>query len=196
MIEAKKYNPGRVGIISTTITGVVLAVTGLAVFYTCNAIKVAYDYDTKADFKGYHTYAFATDLKKLPVNGRDRKYILDAICNELDLRGYDMAGTVDLLVDVQVKSKRGNKAVSFRRSDTGKSAPQYPVGVGFTSGEGHWGRFKDGALVINVVDNREGKLIWRGTGGNALERERLAEMREADINYAIAMIFRSYPVRR
>lgn len=185
----------RVGIIHTPVICIALILSMLVFLQSCTGINVSSGYDTRANFKAYHTYAFTSGLRRSSLSRHDKQYIAGAICAELELRGYDMADPVDLLVDVQVKSKQRGKQVSSDRTTVeDPDVVKYQVGEEFMNASNDLDRLKDGTMIINIVDNHERKLIWRGIGISTLDQKGIGEIREANINYAIAMIFRNYPI--
>ena len=49
-------------------------------FTSCSSVRVSTDYDTKADFAKYKTFAFyKTGIDKAPINDLDKKRILRAV---------------------------------------------------------------------------------------------------------------------
>jgi hypothetical protein len=166
----------------------------------CSAIAVTCDYDKKAKFEKYYTYAFVNDLGKLPIKKFDKQCILQAIENEMELRGYrslDTTGetTIDLLVDVQTKkSITASTAVKGTRSDTHYVPWGYEFSPGLTDSRLDLDAYKDDALFINVIENAQKKIIWQGRGTKAINERLPVAVREANINYAVGMIFRHYPV--
>jgi hypothetical protein len=70
--------------------------------------------------------------------------------------------------------------------------PTYRVGrfgrVWRTS-PGHFHRYKEGTLVIDMVDNRKKELVWQGVGQGVLDRANPAQ----DLVSAASKILQEYP---
>jgi len=60
---------------------------------SCSSVRVASDYDSKADFKQYKTFAFfKSGIDKAEISDLDKRRILRAIESELMARGLVGAG--------------------------------------------------------------------------------------------------------
>lgn len=180
------------GIVAVIGRGIVFVVIVSVLVCCAKALSTTSDYDKQADFKKYWTYAFLDTLKKLPIDRTERRYIMQAVETEMALRGYFKSDTVDLLVDIDVNLYKRSKA---RQENSTYTIGGYSPGPAFTNQDVKSDLNEDGTLVINVIDPRAKKLVWQGRGVNTFSRKKLAEFREADLNYAVAMIFKKYPVK-
>ena len=78
----------------------------LLLITSCSSVKVAADYDTKADFSNYQTFAFyKPGIDKAPISDLDKKRIMRAIEAELIAKGMEKSSTPDVLVSIFTKSR-------------------------------------------------------------------------------------------
>ena len=151
-------------------------------------IAINTDWDRNADFTAYRTYAMAPMEEpynpEFPMfdNEMNRKRIEDAIHDEMRRIGFtedqDMPH-VQVDYHIVIKDKT---AVDTYHSD----------------GRGFWKphevevyHYTEGTLVIHLVEQKEGQLVWQGSAASLLKRES-AKVRER-IDKAVAMIFEAYP---
>lgn len=174
---------------------VLLLATGLA--GGCASNPVNSDYDTTADFASYRTFGFTVDDT---AGGEQYQSLLDkrletSITAEMVSRGYTLTeqGTVpDLAIDYHAHIEEKQKVVS---------SPE-PT---------HWGRswydpwptyhnnvrtvdYKQGTLIINLIDNSSKQMVWQGTMQGTVKRSDMENPREA-IASAVSRIFSEYPFR-
>jgi hypothetical protein len=140
----------------------------------CSSTKVAVEFDEQADFSQYKRFAFITPkpltqkpLKK-PMLVRDPLFAKKArreIAAVLAGKGYqtvDSPDSADFLVAFYATAQ--NRA-NF-------TPPAYHVG---RFGRrwvtpGHVYYYKQGTLIVDIVDRRQRELVWRGVGVSALDR--------------------------
>lgn len=151
---------------------------------TSSLPSVRVDYDKDADFSAYKTFNWSGEIDKQgdkhPIldNSLVRKRIKNAIASELEGRGYELSENPDLLVNFHmiIEEKTGYTTI-----------PSYS----------YWRRddirpynYKEGMLIIDLVDRRKNQLVWQGyTGGIAHQNP---EKMEERIRSAISLIFQQY----
>jgi hypothetical protein len=159
----------------------------------CHAISVTSDYDSKTDFKKYKTFTIAADVNRQHIDRGDRDIILQAIDNEMHLRGYHRRDSADLLITIQSKSDADLLASA---SGTSKSAVYGDYNYSFESlSKPRSHKYPESTLFINVFDRRQKKIVWQGRGTEALHDKGSANEHEAKVNYAVNMIFQRYPIK-
>lgn len=79
----------------------------LVVFATsCVSVRVAADYDRKANFNEYKTFAFfKPGIDQAEISDLDKKRILRAIESELLAKGFTKSPDPDLLISIFTKEK-------------------------------------------------------------------------------------------
>lgn len=168
----------------------ILPLLFLFILSACSSIRVNSDYDSRADFTQYKTYAFhKSGIDKVQISGLDKKRILRAIDNELSLKGMSKSENPDLLVNIFTKERE--------QIDVN----QFNMGWGYGWGWGWnpylWGgntyvsSSTQGTLYIDLIDAKKKELIWEGEGIGVLTENR--RDKEKQINEFVAKILAQYP---
>ncbi|MEW2923312.1 DUF4136 domain-containing protein, partial [Muricauda sp. ANG21] len=83
-----------------------LAAMALILLASCSSVRVVSDYDQRADFNTYRSYAFyKTGIDKAQISDLDKKRILRAIENELGSRGFVKSENPDVLISIFTKER-------------------------------------------------------------------------------------------
>ncbi|KJD32648.1 lipoprotein [Tamlana sedimentorum] len=168
------------------------------VLSSCTSVKVAADYDKKANFNNYKTFAFfKTGIDKAEISDLDKRRILRAIEAELLAKGFTKSENPDLLISLFTKSNQ--------RVDVYNNAWGY--GAWGWGGWGPWGGFgpgwgwgwnqpttsvsTEGTLFIDLIDAEKKELIWQGMGTGYLSRN--VEKKEERIQEFVTEIMKKYP---
>jgi hypothetical protein len=143
----------------------------------CSSVRVMVDYDETVNFDDYSTYCFVRP-KRQQTNrpGSVRSpFITKEIMNEIkpimESKGFSEAETkeqADLIVVFYASIQRRSDYVP----------PAYRVGRWgrvWRARPGHVVRYKEGTLVIDIVDQNRKELVWQGIGKGVLDRDNPAE---------------------
>jgi len=161
----------------------------LFVFASCSTVRVASDYDKKADFNNYSSFAFyKPGIDKAQISDLDKKRILRAIDSELSAKGMTKSESPDLLISIFTKEKE--------RVDV------YQNNFGYGWGWNPWwyggfnnstvSRSTEGTLYIDLIDAKTKELVWQGIGSaNLVTRD--IEKKEARIREIVKEITAQYP---
>jgi hypothetical protein len=165
----------------------------LLVSSACVGPDVQTDFDPSANFQKFRTYAFAelTDLNKGGIldNSLLRKRLDQMVGQQLRNKGLQqVAGSQipDLLVHYWVGVQEKQQIQS-----TGPAGPgAYRWGGGYGGGVTTY-EYKEGTLVLDLVEATKKELVWRATiiavlGSSSEENMELA-------NKAIKKAFEQYP---
>lgn len=162
----------------------------LFVLGSCSSVQVASDYDTKADFSRYKTYAYHKNaIDKAEISDLDKKRILRAIDDEMIRKGFEKSDNPDLLISFFT---RANDQVNVNQW-----GPGWGWGWGWGWGPGFWGSTTtvststEGTLIIDLVDAKTKDLLWQGEGRGLLTRQ--AEKKEEKIREFVSKILAQYP---
>lgn len=163
----------------------------LIVITSCSSVKVATDYDRKANFNDYKTFAFfKTGIDKAEISDLDKRRILRAIEAELLAKGFTKSENPDLLVSLFTKSQQ--------RVDVYNNSWGYG-GWGW-GGFGPWGWgynqpntsvTTQGVLYIDLIDANKKELVWQGMGSGYLSKN--MEKKEERIKEFVSEIIGKYP---
>jgi hypothetical protein len=138
--------------------------TGIA---GCATMSVSTDYDQDVDFSEYETFNWVKQKPRVPPRRRIDamlldKRIKDAVEAELSFRGFRRVtgGIPDLLVAYHIgaENKVDVSTFGYRYGPRGRWVGRHV--------EVH--RYKEGTLILDVVDFDTKQLIWRGTAVGAV----------------------------
>ena len=180
-----------------------IIVVGLASFllWSC-AGKPSVDYDTRADFSTYKTYAWsektddATKQSKVDsplVHQRVRESIEENL-QAKGLRSVE-AAQADLLVSYHLSvavTGRTSSSVSFGVGSFGSHSS-----VGLSVGVPVGGRnIEEGTLVIDMNDAKTNSLVWQGAASRQLSRNATPEKTKAAVDEVVSEILANYPPKQ
>jgi hypothetical protein len=156
----------------------------------------------QADFAAYKTYAFkgsAEPHDSVYFSSTNQARIRAAIGAELKARGLQPAAEPDLTVAVYLRiaeKKHDKSAPAFDDGSMTYNMAQY---YGFNYGyEKSWvGKeqidYKEGSLVIDVVDTRKKLLVYEGIAVGVLYTGRTDEQVEQRVREAVHGAFKDFP---
>lgn len=156
---------------------------------SCSSVRVMTDYDTKADFNQYKTFAFyKTGIDKATISDLDKKRIMRAIEAELLAKGMTKSATPDVLVSLFTKSR---ERININDNNWG---------YGWGWNPWMWGganrldvnQYTEGTLFLDIIDAKNKELVWQGIGTGALRIQNI-EKKEARIKEFVAEIMAKYP---
>jgi hypothetical protein len=166
-----------------------------SVALACANISVSSDYDPTAKFSTYRSYAW------LPENptptGHPRldsplvqERIKKAIDTALEAKGYTRTETPDFLVRYDLSAERRVDVTTY---DSGfYHGYGYRMALPVTDVR----EYDVGSLILDVLDYREKKVVWRGIGQGRLRSEGAsvdpAEQQER-IDKAVAAVLKNFP---
>jgi hypothetical protein len=177
----------------------------LIVVSSCSSVRVAADYDKKADFNKFKTFAFfKTGIDKAEISDLDKRRILRAIESELLAKGFTKSENPDLLISLFTKSQQrvdvynnawGIGAWGWGGWGWGGFGPGWG---GFGPGWG-WGWNQqpnvstsiEGTLYIDLIDANKKELVWQGMGTGFLSRK--MDKKEERIKEFVSTIMEKYP---
>jgi hypothetical protein len=148
------------------------------------AQEVSYDLDKTADFTALRSYAWVSGT---PVRDElnDRR-IVEAVSQQLEAKGlFEVSPEAD--PDLLVAYHAG---VSRDLEVNGTGWAYRPAGRGSARVE----EVLVGTLVVDVMDARTGKVIWRGVATKDLDTRADPEKREKNLDRAAEKMFKHYPV--
>ncbi len=151
----------------------------------CSPISVRTDYDHEVNFANYQTFRWMPYPKKakrkmVPRNSPLDKSIRQAVEHELKAQGLEMkkSGKVDALLVYHVGTR---ERVEIQH---------YGYRYDYWYRRGHMHRFKEGSIIIDVVDPEQKQLIWRGSASGVVGHP---EGSPEKVDEAIAKVFEQYP---
>ena len=157
---------------------------------SCTTVRVATDYDRKANFGAYQSFAFyKPGIDKAKISDLDKKRILRAIDAELTAKGMIKSENPDLLVSIFTKER---ERVDVYNNNFGWGWGWNP----WWYGGGAWGstvsRTQEGTLYIDLIDAKSNELVWQGVGSANLVTHNM-EKKEERIREIVAEVLSQYP---
>lgn len=163
----------------------------LAVVITsCSTVRVASDYDQRANFTQYQSYAFfKPGIDKAEISDLDKRRILRAIEQEMAAKGFTKSDSdPDLLVSIFTKTREN---VNIYQNN------MYGY-YGWGWNPWYWGMgpntlstTSEGTLYIDLIDAEGKELVWQGMGTAALAKE--VNKKQDRINEIVRKILEKYP---
>ena len=163
----------------------------LAVVITsCSTVRVASDYDQRANFSQYQSYAFfKPGIDKAEISDLDKRRILRAIEQEMAAKGFTKSDSEpDLLVSIFTKTREN---VNIYQNN------MYGY-YGWGWNPWYWGMgpntlstTSEGTLYIDLIDAEGKELVWQGMGTAALAKE--VNKKQERINEIVKKILEKYP---
>ena len=172
-------------IATATARAATLALCLLLCAVAASAQEVSTDYDHGADFTKYKTFAWG-DNKGAPDGFADRR-IKEAITQQLAAKGLREVtdGSHDIRVVYQVGARDRTTTVPTA-TDTNWSNERWG-----DQGSLSEQVFREGRLVVDIVDAARKELIWRGTATDTISED--TAKNRPKIQKAVGKMFKQYP---
>jgi hypothetical protein len=165
-------------------------------FVSCEpALKVTHDYDKSANFQQYKTFSIVQlSQQHQSLSQLNQNRIISSVRAEMIKKGFQESGDPDLLVDMTTILK-DQQTVTANTNYYGYGGYYRPYGWGGGMSSGYTTydvqNYKDGSLVIDVVDAKTKKLIWEGIGNKEIDKP--ASDPDKQIAAAVTAIMASFP---
>ncbi|MFT3823721.1 MAG: DUF4136 domain-containing protein [Chitinophagaceae bacterium] len=173
-------------------------ICGACLFAACSsALEVTSDYDRRTDFSQYRTFAIDTFRQMEHVSKLNSTGIIRAVQSELIQKGYiQNSYAPDMLVHISVILDNRKTAVADSVDYYcygGYYRPyMWPGGIGATGYITYdIGSYKEGSLIIDIVDADRRCLFWEGIGNKEIDRS--TEDADLEIPVDIASILKTFP---
>ena len=165
-----------------------------AIAWSCeSSLKVSTDYDKSVDFTKYKTFGlYNPENQNQAISQMNQNRIVEAIKSEMTKRGYvEDTASPDLLVNSTTVFKDKVAVSSTNTYMYGGMYRPYGWGPGVSNTNNDVRHYKDGSLIIDIVEASSKKLLWQGTGNKDID----GPIKDPDTNIpkAIAMIMSDFP---
>ena len=158
-------------------------------------IAVHTDYDPDYDLWTYKTFDWGQKVNieegknPLHYNELNDKRIKAAVQNQLTKRGYKLtAETPDLILHYHIIVKGQSVVVTEPFG--------YSYGPYWTRTNTNIYSYKEGTLILDLMDNKTNHLMWRGWAVTDVKESYSPKEVEALINQVVSKIFREFPKTR
>ncbi|MES2868030.1 MAG: DUF4136 domain-containing protein [Pseudomonadota bacterium] len=181
-----------------------IALLGLALLLSaCESTQVNHDFDASRDFASYRSWAWKEPgLQYRPNDPRiqsdlTEQRIRQAVAEQLDQRGLRQAppgSKADLQVQTYLIIDNRQQQIS-----------NYYGGAWGSPWNGYWGApmynetrsvdYQVATLQIDLLDGKDGRLVWRGSAEQIANPRPSPAERSAEIRESVGKVLSSYPPR-
>jgi Domain of unknown function (DUF4136) len=167
---------------------------------SCSTVSVTTDYDKTTSFSQYKTFDFyqLTD-KSGSVSDLNKNRIIKAIKTDLLSKGFTQTSSnPDLLVNITTILEDKKRVIAqtdyygyggyYRPYSWGGRYAGFapPATTSFNVYD-----YKDGSLIIDIIDTSKKQLVWQGTGNKEIDKP--SDDPDTTINEAVTKIMESFP---
>jgi hypothetical protein len=170
------------------------------------APKIGYDFDRRADFSAYRTYAWLSGDQEKTGDRRADNSAVDmririAVGTQLRLKGYQALpeGTPDFYVAYHIGLKDSTPSVSTQYYSDGMaghafahSADSRTAGKS-TPASSETPSMLSGSLLIDIIDAGSQKLVWRGTAAGEVDPGLTSQQRDERTKTIVQSILSHFP---
>ena len=161
----------------------------VSILTSCSSLYVNTDYDKKAKFAAYKTYAYnKSSIDKLEISDLDKKRILYALDAAMPTKGFSKSENPDVLINIFTKERE--RVNVYNNMGWG---PGWGWGMGWGMGMGftQTTTTPEGTLYIDIVDAKTKELVWQGIGTGYLTTN--FEKKDERIAEFVSKILEQYP---
>jgi hypothetical protein len=159
---------------------------------SCSTIYgVQYDYDKQADFKSLKTYDWMTVPEKADIDSLNVERVKKAVNAELQAKGLMMTSNNPDFLIAEHMGKKDKVQVTNWNYGYG-SRGRYWGGYGGHGGSSTY-EYEEGSLILDFVDAKSNKMIWRGVAKAEVNNADTPEKKEKLINEAVQEILKKFP---
>lgn len=173
-----------------------LLIFGFVLFLSgCVTVDVRIDYDPSFDFSRYQAFQFAPSQRQSAALSRGSSFIRDPFFTKaveqeigavLSAKGYRTAASprsADFLISYYAVA-RNQTAISPTAYSMGRYGRR-------RVSPGRVYRYRQGTLVIDIIDSAQRELVWRGIGSGVLDRMNPTK----NLLLAVEKVLKAFPPR-
>ena len=152
---------------------------------SCATYSVKHDYDLQANFAEFKTFDWMQVPEKADIDSLILQRVKNAVNAELKAKGLTLSSNNPDFLIAEHLGKNAKVRVS-----------NYGYGYGYRY-RGYRGvsayQYEEGVLILDFVDIKSKKLIWRGSATAVVQNVNTPEKSEKLINGAVKAILKKYP---
>ncbi len=163
----------------------------------CAPIAVSVDYDPEATLTGFRTFGLLPDPEATGHPRADNpllhQRVRAALGDQMKAQGYTLSEDPDIWVGYHLAIEKKldvrvvNGAYGYGHWRYGSPGP---VGPAYTDVR----EYKQGMLIVDIVDARRKLVVWRGVGETRLSQQPPPpEQQEERVRVAVAEILKRFP---
>lgn len=161
----------------------------LLVITSCNAPKVAYDYDDQISYNQFRSYSLYPELES-GLSMLDEKRLLEAIDIVMQQKGVAPSASPDLYLNIYteeyVERNRNNLGV-------GISGGRRGLGVGISGGIPVGGPKQYLIIYFDLIDVQKDQLIWQAEVSRKFNDNASPDKRRQWFQKVVEKAFSKYP---
>ena len=160
--------------------------------FSCNAIRVSYDYEKTTDFTQYKTYNYFSDIES-GLSGLDEKRLFNALDEALQSSGYSLSSSPDFFIDIQSSEhQQANQSnVGVGVGGTGRNVGG-GISVGIPVGQNSLNR----VIQFDFVDENGIGLFWQAVSESSYNPNAKPEQRENQLKAIVAKVLEGFPPKK
>ncbi|HJW72250.1 MAG TPA: DUF4136 domain-containing protein [Geothrix sp.] len=171
------------------------ALLAMALLGGCVNYSVTYDYDVTASFARYKTFDYYTSKKGTGgTTSLMDKRVRTAVERELQARGFAMETKADpdfLVTYYPIVQERRYRTTTHVGWGGGWGYRPFYGRMGVSTSQVH--HYKEGTIVIEIVDYKSNQMIWQGAAAGALTGLRTPEDADEAVPRAVHDILARFP---
>jgi len=172
---------------------VIITISLIVLLSSCSSLNISTDYDPTQDFSKYKTYRWARIKERDPndilsKNLMLRKRIQAAVNKGLIEKGFTKLdkGKPDFIVFIHA-------GVQQRMNVYHHGGYYYGGWWGPYGGYTSVSHYKQGTLVVDIVDTEEKELSWRGIASDVVKSYSDPESLQEELDYIISAMLDDFP---
>ena len=162
-------------------------------FSGCSTMDVSVDYDESFNLSKQKTYAIA----RKTTEGENSLFIdrvTKAIESNLDAKNYTKSGVDAANILVTFNAKIESKTSTYTDYQA-FGIGRYRYGGAMISTTSSYD-YEDGTLVIDVINPKTNKIVWRGVGQTEVEHKKTPQEKSEYINSIVTQIMEQFPIQK
>ena len=164
----------------------------ILMFFGCSRMDVSVDYDELYDFKSAKSFVVDSSTEN-SKNTLLASRVVNALENELGLKNYNKVtkDEADLIFVFHFATKdKSDVQTSFGLS--GFRGSRYGTGMMMSTTNTY--EYTEGTLVIDALNPKTKKTVWRGVGVKELSSKDSPAKRTEAVNKAVKKIMEKFPI--
>jgi hypothetical protein len=179
-----------------------IAFLGLVLLAACTRAQIKYDYDARANYASFKTFDWMAAPKRVKEKAGDGgNSIMDrrvkaAIERELTAKGFKVEGSADpdfLVTYYPVYRDRAYSTTTHMGMGWGYR-PYWGTRVGMSVSQVN--TYREGTIVVEIVDFKSNQLIWHGAAVGALTGLETPEDAEETVTREVRRLLEGFPPHR
>lgn len=160
--------------------------------FSCNAIRVSYDYEQNTDFTQYKTYNYFSDIES-GLSELDEKRLLDALDVALQNQGFNLASSPDFFIDIQSSEyhQANQSNVGVGVGGTGRNVGG-GISIGIPVGQNSLNR----VIQFDFVDENGIGLFWQAVSESSYNPNVKPDQRETQLKAIVAKVLEGFPPKK